>query len=511
MASESPASLPTGPSRWWDAPLLVCLGVQVFLFSFRLNVLSLWTDEWSSLKVVEQSVPAILQFVAVDIHPPLYFLMLHFWLKLPLGGDPVLRMRLLSVLFALAATVAVDLLWARRLPANARLWFLALWASSPCLLLYSRMARSYSLQLLVATLAAYALWRLIERPGRRASWTYAGTYAAALALVLYTHYVPGIALGATGALLLAQRRRWRDLFLSSGLALVAYLPWLAILAVALLKWTQQTGVYALARHSALETAVKVAFGCISFSLGESIPDWALISGVLLSLPVAWLVWVGLRRNRSLAWLVVPMALIAFIGVARWVPFHGIPARLLFLFPFYLILLASGRESHPRAATAILALLTLLSCAGVQSYFERSDFLNKGYAMPYREIASLVAGASTPGKSLVLADGMNVDAQVFQHYLGPDWNVLLVNTPESLTRAVQLAVDPRVERIWYLRNTHDVTPARVNDRLERELTSTWISGTRQSYLPFSPLQRELAYRLGMPSPPSFFAVLLDLHR
>ena len=508
MASpQSPASVPTGPSRWWDAPLLVCLAAQVLLLSFRLNVLSLWTDELWSLKIVQQSVPGILRFVAADIHPPLYFLMLHLWLQLPLGGDLVVRMRLLSVLFALAATIAVDLLWARRLAANARLWFLVLWVSSPCLLMYCRMARYYSLQLLVATVAAYALWRLIEQPGRRAPWT----YAAALALVLYTHYLAGIALGATGALLLAQRHRWRDLFLSSGLTLVAYLPWLATLAVALWKWTQQTGTYAITRNSALEMAVKAAFGCISFSLGESIPDWALISGVLLSVPVAWLVWVGLRRNRTLGWLVVPMALIAFIGVARWVPFHGIPARLLFLFPFYLILLISGRESYPRAATAILALLALLSCAGVQSYFERSDFLNKGYAMPYREIASHICRASTPGKSLVLADGMNIDALVFQYYLGPDWNVFLVNTPESLTRAEQLAGDPRVERIWYLRNTHDVTPGRVNDRLERELTSEWIQGTRQSYLPFSPLQRELAYRLGMPGPPSFFAALLDLHR
>jgi hypothetical protein len=112
---------------------------------------------------------------------------------------------------------------------------------------------------------------------------------------------------------------------------------------------------------------------------------------------------------------------------------------------------------------------------------------------------------------VVADATNLDAMVFQYYLGPDWNVVLVNTPESLARAVQFAADPRLERIWYLRNTHDVTPGRVNDRLERELTSTWIHGTRQSYLPFSPLQRELAYRLGMPGPPSFFAVLLDLHR
>jgi hypothetical protein len=499
------------PSRRLDAPLAACLAVQVFLFSFRLNVLSIWSDEWGSLRVVQQSVPAILRFVAVDIHPPLYFLMLHFWVKLPLGGDLVLRMRLLSVLFALTATIAVDLLWARRLPAGARLWFLALWTTSPCLLLYCRMARSYSLQLLVATVAAYALWRLMERPERRASRTYAGTYAAALALVLYTHYIPGIALGATGALLLAKRRRWRDLFLSSGLTLVAYLPWLAILGAALWKWTQQTGVHALARNSALEMAVKVVFGCISFSLGESIPDWALISGVLLSAPIAWLVWVGLKKDSTLAWLVVPTALIAFVGVARWVPFHGIPARLLFLFPFYLILLITGREVYPRAATAILAVLALLSCAGVQAYFERSDFLNKGYAMPYREIAAHVSHASTPGRSLVLADATNLDALVFQYYLGPDWNVLLVKTPESLARAVQLAADSRVERIWYLRNTHDVTPGRVNDRLERELTSTWIHGTRQGYLPFSPLQRELAYRLGMPSPPSFFAALLDLRR
>jgi hypothetical protein len=491
--------------------LLVCLGVQVFLFSFRLNVLSMWTDELWSLQIVQQSVPAILRFVAVDIHPPLYFLMLHFWLKLPLSGDPAVRMRLLSVLFALAATVAVDVLWARRLPVRARLWFLALWTSSPCLLLYCRMARSYSLQLLVGTVAAYALWRLMQRPGRRVSWTYAGTYAAALALVLYTHYVPGIALGATGAVLLAKRRRWRDLFLSSGLTLAAYLPWLAILASALWKWTQQTGVHTMARNSALEMAVKVAFGCISFSLGESIPDWALVGGVLLSAPVAWLVWVGLRKDSTLAWLVVPTVLIAFVGVARWVPFHGIPARLLFLFPFYLILLVTGRRAFPRAATAILALLALLSCAGVQSYFERSDFLNKGYAMPYREIAAHVSRASTSGRSLVLVDGRNVDALVFQHYLGPDWKVLLVSAPESVTRAEELAADPRVERIWYLRNTHDVTPGQVNDRLERELTSTWALGTRQSYLPFSPLQRELAYRLGMPTRPSFFAVLLDLRR
>ena len=41
-----------------------------------------------------------------------------------------------------------------------------------------------------ATVAAYALWRLMEQPGRRVPWTYAGTYAAALALV--AHAIGGL-------------------------------------------------------------------------------------------------------------------------------------------------------------------------------------------------------------------------------------------------------------------------------------------------------------------------------
>lgn len=41
---------------------------------------------------------------------------------------------------------------------------LALWVLSPCLLLYARMARSYSMQLAVALLTIYAAFKWIERP-----------------------------------------------------------------------------------------------------------------------------------------------------------------------------------------------------------------------------------------------------------------------------------------------------------------------------------------------------------
>jgi len=44
--------------------------------------------------------------------------------------------RVLTVLIGLAATVAADRLLASRLSGRARVYFLALWCLSPCLLLY---------------------------------------------------------------------------------------------------------------------------------------------------------------------------------------------------------------------------------------------------------------------------------------------------------------------------------------------------------------------------------------
>src|SRR5204862_2009299 len=124
------------------------------------------------------------EIVRGDIHPPLYYLLVHYWLQLPWSASLLVKARAFSGLWALASTVALHRLWFR----DAR--FLLLWALSPCLILYGRMGRSYTLQMFLACLALYWGLSLIRDPHRRlAMWM----YSAACILLLYTHYLPAAA------------------------------------------------------------------------------------------------------------------------------------------------------------------------------------------------------------------------------------------------------------------------------------------------------------------------------
>src|SRR6185369_13753290 len=87
------------------------------------------------------------------------------WLILCLIVQSVLltnSLGLLPMLFALLATIALDRLWLKHAPPRVRAWCLALWTLSACLLLYSRMARSYSLQVLGFIVVCWAAWRWSE-------------------------------------------------------------------------------------------------------------------------------------------------------------------------------------------------------------------------------------------------------------------------------------------------------------------------------------------------------------
>jgi hypothetical protein len=127
--------------------LLLLVALQCALYGTNLKLLPMWGDETFTVVTAAEGPSRIIQLVREDIHPPLYFLLAHWWDRLPLGSDPLVRLRAMSVLFALLTTVFLDLCWLRNASPALRNWSLVLWTFSPCLLLYSRMARSYSMQM----------------------------------------------------------------------------------------------------------------------------------------------------------------------------------------------------------------------------------------------------------------------------------------------------------------------------------------------------------------------------
>src|SRR3984893_4320152 len=169
------------------------------------------------------------QFRPIANHPPLYFLLLHFWIHIPWSSSLLVKIRAMSCLWALLATVIFYRAWLRTEPLRIRRMFLVLWVLSPCLLLFARMARSYSMQLALALLTIYAAVEWIKRP-QSTAWLLA--FSGCAAALLYTHYLPGLAIVmAVGLVLVSKSKHFapaRVIALGASILIIAlfYLPWL---------------------------------------------------------------------------------------------------------------------------------------------------------------------------------------------------------------------------------------------------------------------------------------------
>jgi hypothetical protein len=490
--------------------LAAALMLESLLLFHRLDLLPIWGDETFTLRVAPQPLARIPAMAGGDIHPPLYYLLLHAWLEVPLPGTPLARARALSVLWVLLATIAVDCFWLRRLGSPDRARFLALWTISPCLLLYGRMARSYSMQLLVACLAVYAGCRMLEAPASRVQ---AALYAGAGALALYTHYVPGIAIIAAVSVV-AAFRSWRGrrtdlvrpILISHAVMLILYLPWLPSASKALIEWGARDA-YKATGSAILEQILKLGQWTITFFLGETFPEWGLwLAGLLLPvLLILW--WRAWRPIENWTPVAIVAAAIGYVGASRWVGFPFVPARLLFLYPFFLLLLNRAFDARGRWRSWVLAALLISWTGGDWAYFHREGFLNKGYNLPLDQMAAVInRGAASD--DLIILDVCNSDAAAFTRLLEHPERVSYVRDAGLARSAAEKSRSSRT--IWYWRNTHDACPGALNRGLEAEL-APGFEIERHLFLPYSRLERRLIRWLGWPEQPTHFYQILEMRR
>ncbi|HLY82521.1 MAG TPA: glycosyltransferase family 39 protein [Acidimicrobiales bacterium] len=161
----------------------------------------LWLDEALSVNIAKlplRQLPAALRH---DGAPPLYYVLLHFWMRAFGQGDFAVR-----ALSGLASMIALPFAWlaGRRLGGRTCAWAtLVLTATSPFAIAYATTTRMYSFMILWSLLGLLALARALERPTR-------GTLACvalSTAVILYTHYWGLYLVAVTGVWLLLRARR----------------------------------------------------------------------------------------------------------------------------------------------------------------------------------------------------------------------------------------------------------------------------------------------------------------
>lgn len=166
--------------RWALIGVITLIGAVVRFWN--LGKSSFWHDEGFTVMMAQLPVAEIWERTARDVHPPLYYMTLHFWINL--FGTSEVAIRSLS----LAATVAIiplSYLLVRRLWNERAAQLAALFvALGPLLVRYGQEARMYGLVALLVTLAVYCLIRAMHRSQNR--WWI--LYSLSLAAALYTHY-----------------------------------------------------------------------------------------------------------------------------------------------------------------------------------------------------------------------------------------------------------------------------------------------------------------------------------
>jgi 4-amino-4-deoxy-L-arabinose transferase-like glycosyltransferase len=493
--------------RTLASPLFWALPVQAILLFWRLDLLEPWGDELFTLDTAPQSLQQIGLIVGNNIHPPLYFYLLHFWIQGPWPGSLLTRMRAMSAIWALLATVLIYLLWLREERQPVQRIFLLLWILSPCLLLYARMARSYTMQLTLALLAIYAAVRWTKQ---LRDWRRLLAYALASTALLYTHYLPGLAiLIATSVTLLFGRgphlrTRIAAVVGSMILVLVLYLPWLATIHSAVNNWVSAGGY----RVGSVLTdqIVRIGYWFVSFGFGETFSTLGFLLGAVMTPVILYGLWRSLALRPDWFGVVVVAAGIGYIGVSRWSGFPFTPARVLFALPFFLILCIRGIHAGFRRSSLIFACLGILYVTAIYAYFSKTGYLNKGYCVPYEEMAAVIRSGSGGQNAVVVLDTYSSIPDPLLNRIPPEVRIILLGGDNS-AEAVREAAKGRAV-VWFWRHTHDTSPGEFVGRLEEEL-GQGRHLVKHEFLPYSQPERWALRIVRGPSQPTHFYQLSEM--
>jgi hypothetical protein len=359
-----------GVSRIVVAGVVIGLGALFFFFVTRSD---LWLDEALTVNIAHLPLSHLHEALKHDGAPPLFYVLLHFWMQVFGTGDTAVRS--LSGVFMIGAVV-VTWFAARRLGAKQLAWLSALvMATSPYTIRYATETRMYSLVMLLVAAGLLAVQRTIERPtiGR------AAVFGVLVALGIYTQYWIFYLLVAVGLLFVwmawrgPNRHAARLLLGALVVGLVTFLPWLPTFLFQ-------------AKHTGTPWGTPVLPG---LPIAYTLRDFAGGASGLLDLQEGWLLFLvlfpllllgtfGIGRDdrhieldvraqpvaRPLAFvfgagLVIALTLNYLGGGAFQSRYSAI------VFPFYVILVARGLTTlrDSRILALVAAVVVILGFAG----------------------------------------------------------------------------------------------------------------------------------------------------
>lgn len=391
--------------------LIVILLVAFLLRVYDLGHESIWMDEAFSVSVAKLDFLGIIKGTAKDLHPPLYYLLLHFWIKL--FGISEFTIRFMSVIFGVFTVFMVYKIGAQIFSKDAGLLSALLIALSIFNIFYSQEARMYSLMAMLTLISLYYFIMLFQKRDAGVSIG----YIFSTVFLIYTHVYGLFIVIAQNIyvllLLLVLRKQsklnFRGWAYLQFLIVLLFSPWIYVLITQIIR---------------IESNFWIPVPHIKKLIGPFITYSGSIPLFLLFVILSFFSILGYKKNEIsssmknfydtmknrlfqlnsagtgliLIWLLTPIILpfiISQISAPIYVTKYTIGASLAFF-----ILVASGitKISHKIVKSSIVLLIIILSVFNVNKYYSSVKKIE------WRNITSFVDSKAIDGDLILFNSG-----------------------------------------------------------------------------------------------------------
>ncbi|MBU4298676.1 glycosyltransferase family 39 protein [Patescibacteria group bacterium] len=325
---------------------LILLVITAYEISILTDI-SLWHDEAFSGLLPQYNLKEMLYRIGLDVHPPLYYLLLKGWVMIL--GNTLFTLRLFSVFFGIL-TVIVIYLFLKEAFKNQKLALFSsiLLAFNSFFIQFAIESRMFTLGIFLVVLSIFFLLKALKNK----KWSWWLLYALSVSAGLYTHYYIFFSILAQGLFLVfwlfkeakfnlanwLKNRNFQLGLTSYILVVISYLPWLKIFLSQMRQVQEGYWISPINLWSIPATFFKMTTGG---DIGALRFWYVLIA--LMAVVIAAIIYALKKIKTPTKWLIFLMLIIPFLGAVAFSFKTSIYLDRYFIFalPFYLILMGGA--------------------------------------------------------------------------------------------------------------------------------------------------------------------------
>lgn len=362
-------------------PVFITLIAGLLRF-YNIGTRSLWLDEGITVNLAWDSVKnIILNRSSTGIHPPLYFIFMHFWIKI--FSDSEIGLRSFSSVFSILSVPIIFLITSRIFDLPTAVIASLLFAFSPFQIYYSQEARMYPLVTFLSLLSLYLLYRWNENRSE-SDKKFLIPIVILNVMSLYTHIYSTLLIALENAFIFFTNfKDWNRLkrwIVYQVIIILLFSPWIYVIVrdkTPEIYQGKQTLTLSVIKNSFIELNLGYARSIFTENFLEYIFYFFLVILIIGLLP-------SYREKRGLLLIVlyvfIPFFLLILISFNK----SFFSARYLSPFlPGYFILLARGIRRFRFYPFIVLILLLILGVdsLAIYNYYNRLDFISS----PWRKL------------------------------------------------------------------------------------------------------------------------------